>query len=212
MLPLLLLACPADTPEPVVAPAPPVTEPVAEPAPAPPDPTPLPPGVPWTGEPIALIGHGIRLTLNPPFQAAWMGSMEGEGSMVVAWWDVNAERAGVSGAAGLYNVAIHAAPVPEGSPAIRRTTTVHRGQTRYALQLGETGTLLELPEGHDALGGMGTVEPGPADPTWRVQVGDAEPMSWPDRDMLHSWDPADGGPARFIQRPSRPWGPWPTGE
>ena len=173
------------------------------------EPTPLPPGVPSTGEPIALTGHGIRLTLNPPFQAAWMGNLEGEGAMVVAWWDVAAENAGHSGMAGLYNVSITTAPVPEGEPTMRQTTILKRDKTLYALQLGETGTLLQLPEGHNALGGMGTVEPGPAHPEWKVQVGDGEPMDWPGREMLHSWDPADGGPAKFDPKPNRPWGPWP---
>ncbi|MFT5682972.1 MAG: hypothetical protein ACI8RZ_003896 [Myxococcota bacterium] len=216
---LLLLACPADPP--AEAPEPPLAEPViesikviepvaadAEPTPPVADPVPLPAGVPWTGESVALVGYGIRFTLNPPFQAAWMGSVEGEGTMVAAWWDVNTEKAGRSGAAGLHNIGIHVGPVPEGSPSIRSTTMVKRGETVYALQLGETGTKLELPEGFNALGGMGTVEPGPAHEEWKVQVGSAEPMSWSGRDMLHSWDPADGGPAKFIQRPTRPWGPW----
>lgn len=170
----------------------------------------MPPGIPSATEPVALIGHGIRLTLNPPFQAAWMGNMEGEGAMVVAWWDVGADKAGQMGSAGLYNVSISTAPVPEGEPAIQQTTVVKRGKTLHALQLGETGTLLQLPEGHNALGGMGSVEPGPAHPEWKVQVGSGEPLAWPDRDMLHSWDPADGGPAKFDERPNRPWGPWPA--
>ncbi len=224
MFSLLFLACPADPPAEApsaevtpAAPAEPVVasveiveprDPDAAPTPPAPDPTPLPDGVPWTGEPVALVGYGIRLTLNPPFQAAWMGTVEGEGTMVASWWDVTADQAGHSGAAGLYNIGIHIAPLPEGTPAIRQTTIVKRGRTYYALQVGETGTMVELPEGHNALGGMGTLSPGPAREEWRVQVGDAEPMVWPDRDMLHSWDPADGGPAKFLQRPSKPWGPW----
>ena len=213
---LLFTACTGSDVEPPASPPVPADPPSQEPAEPPPEPEPapagpLPPGADYTGEPVALLGHGIRMSLNPPFQAAWMGSLEGEGAMVVAWWDVDAERAGHSGAAGLYNVSIQSAPVPDGEPTIRTTTVEHRGRTVHALQLGETGTLLQLPEGHNALGGMGSVAPGPAHAEWKVQVGDDEPMSWPEYMMLHSWDPADGGPAKFIKQPTKPWGPWRAG-
>lgn len=205
---MILLAC-TDAPPPAVEPAPP--EPVVEVAVVPPEPTAMPDGVPQTTETVALVGYGIRFTVHPPFQAAWManiGASDASGKMVVSWWDVNADKAGQNGISGLYNVAIEVGPVPEDTAVIQAATTEERGETVHGLRLGDSGTVVWLPKGHNALGGMGTLEPGPAEAAWKVQVGDAEPMEWPGRAMLHSWDPADGGPASFQTRPSKPWGPW----
>ena len=173
---------------------------------------PLPPGAPLADYPtVALVGFGLRFELNPPFQAARMGGLLEEGNpnvVFVSWWDVNAEGAGQNGRAGLYNVGIVPRALPEGATTYTPVQVERDGKTTTALRIGDTGTELRLPAGINALGGMGTVKVGPNTDDWRIQVGDAEPVEWPDKEMLHSWDPADGGPVHFDKMPQKPHGPW----
>lgn len=174
----------------------------------------LPPGAPTPGYPtVALVGYGVRLELHPPFQAARMAGMFGSDSadvLVVSWWDVGHEDAGRHGRVGLYNIGIAPAPLPEGSPEVRRVMETDEGEVSYLLQVGETGTKVHLPAGIHALGGMGTLTVGPADPTWGVQVGDAPPVPIPEQELLHSWDPATGSAIEFDRMPKQPYGPWPV--
>jgi len=175
-------------------------------------PEPLPPGASQAGFPtVALVGFGLRFELNPPFQAARMANMLEEGNehvLFVSWWDVNAEGAGQHGRAGLYNVGIVPHALPEGATEYTPVDVERNGKTTIALRLGDTGTELRLPAGISALGGMGVAKVGPNTDSWHIQVGDAEPIEWPDKQMLHSWDPADGGPVYFDKMPRKPFGPW----
>jgi hypothetical protein len=161
---------------------------------------------------VAILGFGVRLELNPPFQAARMNGMydsESEEVLIVSWWDVGHEAAGRHGRVGLYNVGI----LPEAKPAdateLRAFTEEGLKGTEHRLQVGATGSIIRLPDNHSALGGMGTISVGPADAEWRVQVGDAPPVEFPRDHFLHSWDPADGGPIYFDKMPRQPYGAWP---
>lgn len=212
----LSLACsgessPEPTPDPVATK--PADAQAAEPAPEP-EPAPLPEGAATPGYPtVAIVGFGVRFQLNPPFQAAVMpGQIEAgnDHTMYVSWWDVGAENAGRHGRVGLYNVGVLPKPVPDGENAIQHDVFEHRGGKNHRLRLGDSGTELRLPKGINALGGMGSVSPGPALSEWKVQVGDAEPVAWPEKTLLHSWDPASGSPIHFDAIPKQPYGPWPT--
>lgn len=178
------------------------------------DPVSLPAGVPNTATPpIKLLGFGISLTLHPPFQGAKLGENLQSGNpdaMVVSWWDVNAEKAGVAGRAGLHNSTIVPVATTAADAEIRPGTWMNRKKTIHTLEFGEGGTVLRMPYGYNALGGFGTLENGPTHAEWKMQVGDAAPIPWPEEKglMLHSWDPADGGPLKWQKMPVRPWGPW----
>ena len=177
---------------------------------------PLPPGKPMADFPkVAIVGFGIRFELHPPFQAARMNGMydsESEEVLIVSWWDVGHEAAGRHGRVGLYNVGLIPAPKPADVTELRAFTEDGRKGTEHRLQVGETGTVIRLPDNHSALGGMGVISVGPADAEWRVQVGDAPPVAFPRDHFLHSWDPADGGPLYFDKMPRQPYGAWPVHE
>lgn len=197
-------------PEAAEAPAPPakapskaiVQRPTGEPAA---EPKPLPAAVPMEGYPtVAIVGYGLRLEVNPPFQAALMErGDEATGRLVVSWWDVNTPGAGVHGRAGLHNTSILPGEVVAGAKPSEPT----KGEKdRYEITVG--GTTIQLPEAASTLGGALAIGKGPADPMWRVQVGDGELQEWPDRAFLHSQDPAEGSAVLFQSRPVRPYGPW----
>lgn len=180
------------------------TEPTAPPR----EPEPLPPGVPSTGPAVSLVGFGFRLTLNPPFQAAMLGK---DDTMIVSWWDVNADGAGQHGRIGLYNITL----VPgaaEGSVSeggFEPVEVERRGAPHTVLRRGAEGPEARLPEHINGLGGMGTLTVGPEQRAWSIEVEGQPSTPWPEGNrMLHSWDPTDGGPFRFQQMPVQPWGPW----
>lgn len=209
-----LWACTTASP-PSTDPVTPSTEPSSDAEPAPNDATPapaepdvaytaLPAGVAVNTQPVFIEGYGFKLTLNPPFQAALLGR---EDVMIVAWWDVNAEGAGQNGRAGLYNITL----VP-GNPETTGDFTVQtlvEGEDAFqVLRQGEDGAMVRFPNGVNGLGGLGQLTTGSTERAWRVNVA-GESMEWPEpRAMLHSWDPNDGGPARFQRQPVQPWGPW----
>ena len=153
--------------------------------------------------PVVLSGYGVRVTLYPPFQAAQMGP-----GVILSYWDVTATQAGASDVAGLHNVqlkpAIPSDPAATFSESIRR----HDRGEQVVLRLGTDGTELILPTGISALGGMGSVEPGPRVESWTVEAAGIS-APWPEQTMLHSADPSQGDPFSFEQRPRKPWGPWP---
>ena len=162
---------------------------------------------------VAIVGFGLRFELHPPFQAARMNGMyqsESEEVLIVSWWDVGHEAAGRHGRLGLYNVGIIPAAKPADATALRAFTEEGAKGIEHRLQVGETGSIVRLPDNHSALGGMGAISVGPADETWRVQVGDAPPVEFPKDHFLHSWDPADGGPIYFDKMPRQPYGAWPV--
>ncbi len=176
-------------------------------------PTPLPPGVAAPGAPpIALVGHGLRIALHPPFQLARMGAAMGEHEDLVvwSWWDVADPMAGKHGRAGLYNVTIVPGSAPPTGAPLAPAVEGEGKKRKHLLRQGTAGPFLRLPTGHDALGGMGAVTAGPADPVWKLQVGDGPLLDWTDPLMVHSGDPAKGEAVRFLARPEQPWGPWPT--
>lgn len=214
-------APPASDPTPVADSSPEVPAPVAgaDPAEAPaevvrPALTPIPPATP-VPEPrdIALVGYGLRIALNPPFQAmrmgAWLGDA-GKETVVVSWWDVNAEGAGAIGYAGLYNTTL--VPGTEQAPGseFSLTTEDTKESRKSVLTLGAGGTAVQLQEGHSALGGCGTISQAPYTEGWVVEL-DGKAVEWPVGPMLHSTDPASGAPFDFLERPQQPWGPWPAG-
>ena len=174
----------------------------------------LPPGKPMVDFPtVAIVGHGIRFELNPPFQAARMPGLyasENPDVLVISWWDVGHEAAGRNGRAGLYNVGVIPAEMPRGSPSLLALSEQGEKGIQHRLQVGETGTAVRLPGNHSGLGGMGTLSVGPADPRWRVQVGTAEPVELPDKEFLHSWDPASGHAIHLDRTPQKPFGDWPA--
>lgn len=217
LIALFVGACATPPVTPAEAPAPAVEAPQAK-APSPPEnapaPGPLPPGQPLAdGSPVYLVGYGIRLRLHPPFQGARMPGLLEENNpdvLFVSWWDVNAENAGKDGRSGLFNVGI----VPHATPTAAETFTeveIERdGRPTTTLRLGDSGTELRLPAGYAALGGFGSVTPGPSTPSWSLQVGDDPPIPWPDKTMFHANDPATGSPVSFERVPRKPWGPWKT--
>ena len=203
---LMSLAACSDELEPTAAPPPePVPEAPAKPAkPEPPPRAPLPPAVPVAGyETVAVVGFGVRLELNPPFQAAIMPMRRDDGQrLVVSWWDVNAEGAATRGRAGLHNTIILPGDIVPGA----KPTPAIDEDDNPILRVG--GTVVRLPTGASSLGGAMTVLPGPPDEVWRVTVGAAAPVDWPERTMLHSEDPATGSSMAFKKRPEKPFGPW----
>jgi hypothetical protein len=181
---------------------------------APAAPVPLPDGKAVEGvPPVYLVGHGLRIQLHPPFQLARMGAAMGEHPDLVvwSWWDVNAEAAGKSGRAGLYNVSLVPSDKTVAAGPMVVDTETRRSRTLHLLRFGKGGPFLRLPEGHNALGGMGVAELGPPDPVWRFQVGDGPLLEWEDKLMVHSGDPAKGESVRFLVKPVKPWGPWTEG-
>jgi hypothetical protein len=214
MLFILALACNTATPpsEPDVQP--PDQEPVPEAAPATapaaeeaPEPGPLPPGVPAAEPLVSLVGFGFRLTLNPPFQGALLGK---DDTMIVSWWDVNEEGAGQHGRVALYNITlVPAAADTAVSGDFEPVSVERRGGLHTVLRRGTDGPEVRMPQHINALGGMGTLTVGPEDRAWSIEVAGQPPTPWPEgTEMLHSWDPEDGGPFRFQQMPVQPWGPW----
>lgn len=171
---------------------------------------PLPEAAAVDAPPIHLVGYGISLRLNPPFQAMRMPNVvEGapETGTIVSWWDVSAPLAGVRGDAGLHNLQIAAKVPSEAAPPEKSTFTSAKGNTFVAWQAGD-GTQVRLPYGYATLGGFGPIEAGPRTDGWKVKAGDAL-LDWPPDTMLHSADPASGRPVSFEEVPRRPWGPWP---
>lgn len=162
---------------------------------------------PDSAVPVALVGFGLRLHLNPPFQAARIGHMLPSGhpeTLAVSWWDTTAPEAGQHGDAGLYNITlIPGEPQPEGSPL---STVDQERPVQY--RIGDTGTVVRLPKGFDALGGMGRLEPGPTTQSWSVETV-SETTDLPIGPLLHSGDPESGTPFYFKEMPDRPWGAWP---
>lgn len=164
---------------------------------------------------VAIVGHGIRFEVNPPFQAARMPGLFDSDSpdlLIISWWDVGHEAAGRNGRAGLYNIGVVPGELLPGTPTIRALSEQGRNGQEHILQVGETGTAIRLPASHSALGGMGSVSVGPAEPEWKVQVGDAEPVAFPDKHFLHSWDPSTGEAIFFDPTPRKPFGAWPAPE
>ncbi|TVQ91046.1 MAG: hypothetical protein EA397_11160 [Deltaproteobacteria bacterium] len=170
-------------------------------------PRPLPQGRPHPDSvAIQIVGHGLRVTVTPPFQAARMPHLDPEGpeeALVISWWDTTAPNAGLNGDAGLFNVRVVPGPSTEDD-TIR--TVFDSGVTK--LRRGETGTEIQLPEDFTSLGGLGQVEPGPTDPDWWVEH-DGERVPFPSGQLLHSEDPRAGAPFSFKTVPARPWGAWP---
>jgi hypothetical protein len=172
--------------------------------------TPLPPGVPAQAPRVAIIGHGLRLELNPPFQAMKVGQpVDGSApTLVVAWWDVNADGAGGNGRTGLYNVTLVSGQ-PGTEEPVQAVVVEEGGEKMHVLRRGEGGPALQFPRGVSGLGGMGTLTEGPDTTQWAVQIGDGEAEPFPEgRELLHSWDPATGQAYRFQLQPVQPWGPW----
>jgi hypothetical protein len=214
---LVLVSCsnPPAPPEPGVVAAPgPSAEgtPVSPPAEAaaPESKVALPAATPAPGAvPVALVGHGIRLELNPPFQAARLGAFIPDATpdtIVVSWWDVAAEGAGKSGVAGLYNTVVAPGPGVAGDRLIPGTRE-DRGVITHVLRTVQGGTELRIPDGYRELGGAGRASPGPADAAWKVEFG-GQVVEWPPDTMVHSSDPASGPAVTFEKMPRRPWGPW----
>lgn len=179
-------------------------------------PEPLPEAVAVEGYPaVAILGYGLRMELHPPFQAAVIRPPQEEGEpppedpgrLIVSWWDVTARGAGQSGVVGLHNTVIIPGRPQPGAPFTESVEGEGR-KLRHRLTQGEGGTVVELPRGASTLGGAMTLSAGPADPSWTVQVGEAEPQPWVEGQLLHSGDPAEAA-IYFDGRPQKPWGPWP---
>jgi hypothetical protein len=171
-----------------------------------PEPAPLPAAVPVEGYPVvAVVGFGVRLELNPPFQGAiWPEKTMGN-RLILSWWDVTAPEAGRSGRGGLHNTSVMPGDMePDATPT--RSTTGEGDSLFHVIEVG--GTVVRFPAGATELGGAVTVKTGPAIEAWKVQVGDGELQEWPDKSMLHSTDPATGAPIAFKMRPAKPFGPW----
>ncbi len=152
--------------------------------------------------PVVLLGYGMRLELNAPFQA-----LAGP-PLIVSYWDVTAEGSGVDPNAGLHNVRVIPALPSDPEATFSASERVTDRGTQVVLQLGSDGTEVFLPVGISALGGMGVLSEGPRVSSWTLQsAGRSEP--WPEGTMLHASDPATGAPFSFEQRPRKPWGPWP---
>ncbi len=176
---------------------------------------PLPASTPVPGAPqVALLGYGLRIELQPPFQVARMGKMLGEDPdmAVWAWWDVNDPMAGKHGRLALYNNGVVPGQTVQPDAPIALTEQGEGTKLRHVLQQGADGTLVRFPQGYNALGGMGVVKPGPADRVWKFQVDDGPLIEWPDGTMAHSADPASGASVSFLTQPEKPWGPWKTPE
>jgi len=176
---------------------------------------PLPTGRSVDGFPrVAVQGFGLRLEVNPPFQATRMKGLYGEDDadiLVVSWWDVTHPEAGQHGRVGLYNVGLVPGEAQPDAGDFLPVASVERDRVIRTLRLGTSGSYLRLPDGHNALGGFGTLSKGPAEQKWTVQVGDDPPVDFADPGvMLHSWDPSDGGPIHFDTQISKPFGAWPA--
>lgn len=208
----ITLGCPQSEPAPV-APAP-------EPAPEPAEPRLVPPPPPDDLQPVAIVGHGLRIRVYPPFQIAIVQDMlgnrpEGEqlsadDDLIVSWWNVAEPGVGsFGGRGGLYNNRVMSEPVPDGQPTIIRSrVTREDGREVVVFRLGETGSWVELSEELADAGGMLTVERGPDDARWAIEAGGTvTPMEA--RRFVHSADPASGPGFDLSPNPHQPWGRWP---
>lgn len=170
---------------------------------------------------VDVVGHGLRITMYPPFQLALVPTpsfdprapkpAESEATpLILSWWDVSDPRVGSDGGrGGLVVSSVVAAPVPEGEPAIqRRLVTPPRGREVVRYQLGDSGSYVQLPVRLREHGGMFDLQPGPAEASWAIEVdGTRTPI--PARTFVHSADPASGRPFDMSEKPHQPWGPWP---
>lgn len=182
--------------------------------PEPPDPFEPPPAPPGL-KGVDVVGHGLRITLFPPFQVSLAddfvpGFVEKGASngLILSWWNVADPKAGGGhGLSALYNAGVAVHPVPEGADIVQGTTTWPDGRTGVTYRLGETGSYVLLPPELTAAGGMMTVASGPPDPTWAMEVdGVRTPLE--SGKIVHSADPAEGPGFVIDGRPHKPWGPW----
>ena len=179
------------------APAPPPK--AAKPLPTPPDPA--------LGT-TTLEGYGVALDLRPPFQAMRARFADADDHLVLTWWDVSTAGAGGHVARGLYSVAL----VP-GAPSAKDDTLarIDRDDEHMpvAFRLGSTGTEVRLGAPLQTLEQIGaTLRRSDHRGGWRI---DGQPEeAWPRHQLLQSADPASGATYEVVDRPTRPWGPWPA--
>ena len=165
---------------------------------------------------VDIVGHGLRITIYPPFQVGLTedyvhGFIERdeEGGIILSWWDVtHPGNDRTSGMAGLHNAGVAVHPVPESTEIIKTTLPWPNGESGVAYRRGTTGSYVLLPTSLVDAGGMLTVSAGPADDGWSVEHnGQKTPLE--NRKLLHSADPAKGQPFDNSDTPYKPWGPLP---
>lgn len=206
-----LAACSTPPPEAPPAPAPEPTPPVAPPAAE--VERHLPPPAPEGLQPVDIVGHGLRISLHPPFQVISLeqpgAAPSGAPSLIIAWWDVQDPHVGAArGKVGLYNSTVSARPIPEGAAEVRERNVPQGSKSVVRYQLGETGSFVDLHHTLRGAGGMLTVRPGPTEPIWSMEVDGARtPIE--SQKMVHSADPTKGPPFEITREIHRPWGPWP---
>jgi len=179
----------------------------------------LPPPPPPDLQGIDVVGHGLRITMYPPFQVSLAddfvldyGEKGATGGLILSWWNVaDPKVGGRMGTGALYNAGAVIKPVPESDetpPIVEGRQAWPDGREGVTYRLGETGSYVILPPELKGAGGMLTVAPGPADPTWAVEVdGQRTPLER--KKIMHSADPAEGPGFVLDGRPHQPWGPWP---
>ena len=173
--------------------------------------TPPPPG---PGPHAILQGYGIEVELYPPFQAARIGkwmNREHEDTLMWSWWDTSAPGAGQNGYVGLYNLVIVPGKAQPPGTALQTITAEEQGKPVTAYRFGDDGTEVRLAPGVSSLEGIGVLRQGPDQAKWTWKAGE-QSKDWPDRQFVHSADPAKGEPLDMDGNPHRPWGPWPTAE
>ena len=166
---------------------------------------------------VDLVGHGLRVTLYPPFQVALTDDFvpgyvekDAEDGLILSWWNTSDRNVGGGmGMGGLHNAGVAVHPVPEGAATVQQTTLPWPdGTPGTAYRLGETGSYVLLPKELSAAGGMLTVTAGPSDASWAMEVDGARtPLE--SGKIVHSADPAKGAPFSIDGKPHKPWGPWP---
>lgn len=198
--------------------APPTHVVVEDPDAEPPDPI-VPPAPAEGLKGVDVVGHGLRITLYPPFQVSRTDDFVAEfvekgasNGLLLSWWDVSTP--GVvsgSGMVGLYNAGVAVHPVPVGADTIVVSEGAWpNGDPGKRYRLGETGSYVLLPKELAEAGGMLTVQPGPAEPEWAMQAPDGTRTPLEERKIVHSADPAAGPGFEISGNPHQPWGPWPT--
>ena len=176
----------------------------------------MPPPPPEGLKGIDLVGHGLRVTMYPPFQISLADDFVPEfaekgatNGLILSWWNASDPKAGgPMGTVGLYNAGAAVHPVPEGDPTIQEIELAWPdGKKGVAYRLGETGSYVLLPPELLGAGGMLTVAPGPSDPVWAMEVDGVRTELVPKR-IVHSADPAEGPGFVIDGNPHKPWGPW----
>lgn len=175
----------------------------------------MPPPAPEGLQGVDVVGHGLRITVYPPFQISLADDFvanfteeDASGGLIVSWWNVaDPKVGGRTGFGALYNIGVAAHPAPEGAEIVRQERTWPNGKKGIAYRLGETGSYVLLPPELLDVGGMLTVATGPAEPVWSMEVdGVRTPLESPK--IVHSADPAQGAPFVLDGKPHKPWGPW----